>query len=82
MAKTLKENIAAFEAQAEAEELETHHQGKFALIYDGEFVDAFDTFHNAAVQAVDRFGKGPYLIRQIGAGPVRLPASVMLHRVA
>jgi hypothetical protein len=28
---------------------------------------------------VGKFGAGPYLIRQIGAPPVTLPASVMYH---
>lgn len=80
MTKTLEENIAAYESKSA--ELEAHHKGKFALIYDGEFIDSFDNFHNAAIQAVERFGKGPYLIRQVGAAPLRMPASVMLHRVA
>ena len=60
------------------ETLEQHHLHKFVVFHDAQFVDSFDSFHNAACEAVRRFGRGPYLIRQVGA-PRRMamPASVM-----
>lgn len=39
----------------------------------GTFLDSQD----AAAEAVRRFGRGPYLIRRVGAPPLTLPPSVM-----
>jgi len=62
--------------------LEKHHMGKFVVIYDGEFINAFDTFDNAAKEAVGRFKSGPYLIRQVGSERVMpMPASVAFRSV-
>ena len=58
-------------------ELEAKALGKWVLIRDSEFVGTFDTFKSAASEAVRRFGRGPYLIREIGAPDVTLPASVV-----
>ncbi len=55
-------------------DLEEHHMGKWVVIHDGELVDAFDTLDAAATEAVRRFGRGLYLIRQVGALAVSLPA--------
>lgn len=51
--------------------------GKWLLIYRQKLEGAFETAEEAAAEAVKRFGRGPFLIRQIGAPPVVLPASVM-----
>ena len=58
-------------------ELEQKHMGKWVLVHDGKLVAVFDYFESAAEDAVKRFGRGPYLIRQVGAPPITLPASVM-----
>jgi hypothetical protein len=71
------ENIAAYEKLKP--ELEAEHMGKWVLIYDTKLVSIFDTFESAAEEAVRKFGTGPYLIRQVGAPPVTLPASVMYY---
>ncbi len=73
----LDKDIQAFEAMRA--DLEKHHMGKWVVVHDGEMVDTFDTLDAAATMAVGRFGRGPYLIRQVGARPVSLPVSV-LHR--
>jgi hypothetical protein len=62
-------------------ELEANHMGKWVLIHDLELIGIFDSIEAAADAAVQRFGRGPYLIRQIGAPPVTLPASYMYHPV-
>lgn len=67
--------IEAFEAMRE--ELEMEHMGKWVLFKDGALIAMFDSFERAAEDAVQRFGRGPYLIRQIGAPAVPMPASVM-----
>jgi hypothetical protein len=73
----LKDDIAVYEAMRS--ELETSKLGKWVLIYNRELAGTFDTFDAAAKEAVQKFGRGPYLIRQIGAPPVTLPASVLYH---
>ena len=71
----LEREITAFDARRG--ELEQHHKGKFVVFHGDEFIGAYDSFENAAREAVSRFGRGPYLIRQVGAPPVTMPASVM-----
>ncbi len=72
---TLQNEIAAFEKLKV--ELLKHHFGKFVVIRDGKLAGAFDTLDNAAKEAIQRFGKGHYLIRQVGKdAPTSLPASV------
>lgn len=75
----LEKEIAAFEnMQAE---LEAHHNGKWAVIHGDELIDSFDSFEVAAAAAVERFGRGPFLIRQIGAPAFVMPASVAYRLV-
>ncbi len=62
-------------------ELETHHLRKWVVIHEGELVGSFDTLNTAATEAVRRFGRGPYLIRQVGAPLASLPASVLYRPV-
>jgi hypothetical protein len=73
----INEEIAAYDRIRE--DLEARLMGKWVLIHDGEFISQYDSFELAAADAVRRFGRGPYLIRQVGAPPVTLPASVMYH---
>jgi hypothetical protein len=75
----LSEEIAKYEKlQAD---LEAEHLGKWVVIHDSRLEGIFNSFDAAAESAVERFGRGPYLIRQIGAPPVTLPASVMYRPV-
>ncbi len=71
----LDQEIAAYSGMSA--ELEAHHMGKWVLVHDLNLIGIFDSFEGAAEDAVRRFGRGPYLIRQVGAPPVTLPASVM-----
>jgi hypothetical protein len=61
------------------DDLETQLMGKWVLIHDRELIANYDSFDSAAQDAVLRFGRGPYLIRKVGAPPVSLPASVMFR---
>lgn len=58
-------------------ELESKYLGKWVVIHDSELSGVFDQFDAAASDAVAKFGRGPYLIRQVGAPPMVLPLSVM-----
>jgi hypothetical protein len=69
--------ISAYDAMRE--ELEIHHMGEWVVMHDGKLIGTYPSFENAANDAVSRFGRGPYLIRQIGAPPITLPASVMYN---
>ena len=71
----LQVEIATYDAMKD--ELEAYHKDKWVVFHYDEFIGAFDTFDTAAAEAVRRFGAGPYLIRQVGAPPLTLPASVM-----
>jgi hypothetical protein len=71
----LRDEISAYE-QMRAD-LEASSLGKWVLVHDGQLIGTYDTFDAAANEAVERFGFGPYLIRQIGAPPIALPASVL-----
>jgi hypothetical protein len=71
--------LAAYEGMRVG--LEARHMGEWVLIHDQELIGNFASFEDAAKEAVGKFGRGPYLIRQVGAPPVVLPASVMYHPV-
>ena len=57
----LEKEIAAYEARRE--ELDQHHNGKWVVFHDEEFVGAFDTFESAAAEAVRRFDRGASGVR-------------------
>jgi hypothetical protein len=67
--------IAAFEAIRD--DLEAHHMGEWVVMREAKVIGTYPSFESAASDAVAKFGRGPYLIRQIGAPPITLPASVM-----
>lgn len=71
----LQSEIAAY--QRMEQELKATLNGKWVLIHDGKLVNSFDSFESAADEAVEKFGRGPFLIRQVGAPPGTLPISVM-----
>ena len=77
MAK-LSQEIAAYESRRN--ELETDYFGKWVVFHDEELAGLYDSFEEASQDATIRFGRGPYLIRRVGQGPLQLPASV-LYRV-
>jgi hypothetical protein len=71
----IQDEIAAFKTMQS--KLEAEHMGEWILMRDAKVVGFFKTFELAAAEAVRLFGRGPYLIREIGAPPIQLPASVM-----
>ncbi len=73
----LKANIAGFDRLRPA--LETDHLNEWVLFYDGNFIAAFADFEAAASWAVDTYGTGPYLIRQVGAGAVQMPGGMVFR---
>jgi hypothetical protein len=72
---SIDDELAAYESIRQ--NLEANHIGQWLLMRNREVISFFERFEDAAKVAVGRFGRGPYLIRQIGAPPVVLPASMM-----
>lgn len=69
---TLEENIAAYESIRPR--LEADYWERWVVFYDGKMVGDYDDFQVCAAETVQRYGRGPYLIRQVGAAPLRLPS--------
>jgi hypothetical protein len=70
----IREEIAAFEAMQA--KLEADAFGKWVLFHHRQLIGTFASFDAAADDAVAKFGSGPFLIRQVGARPVAVPASL------
>lgn len=75
----LSREIAAYGAMKS--DLEASDLGRWVVVHDEKLVGKYDSFEDAAKDAVHRFGRGPYLIRQIGSAGVTIPASVMYRPV-
>ena len=75
----LEEEIARYNSIRT--DLEKEHQGEWVVIHEDELLGTYASLDDAVSAAVSRFGSGPYLIRQIGAPPVSLPASVLYRNV-
>ena len=71
--------IAAYADMKQA--LEEKYMGKWVLFHAGNLISVYESFDDAAKDAVAKFGRGPYLIRQVGAPSITLPASVMFRPV-
>ncbi len=71
----LSKEIAAYRRMRNI--VEADHLGEWVLVHDEQLVSSFDSFEAAAQVAIERFGRGPYLIRQVGAPPLTLPASLL-----
>lgn len=76
---TLNAQIEAFDQMRDM--LEMDYLGKWVIFHDEILEGVHDSFQDAAEDAVRRFGRGPYLIRQVGATPKPLPASVLYRPV-
>ena len=76
---TLDDNIAVYDKMRE--HLEAELFGKWVIFYNEELAGSYDDFEDAAVDAIKRFGRGPYLIRNVGEPPWRLPASILYGKV-
>lgn len=74
----LSRDIATFERMRG--DLEARHPRAWVLFHQGQFVEAFARFEDAASAAVERFDTGPYLIRQLGAAAaVQLPGGMVFR---
>jgi len=76
---TLAKEISAYERMRN--DLESEHFGEWVVIHDEQLIGAYESFELAADDATKKFGRGPYLIREVGGRPVSLPASVLYRPV-
>lgn len=76
---TISEEIVAYESIQRS--LENDRNGKWVVIQNKNLFDIYDPFENAAEDAVEQFGAGPFLIRKVGVALVTLPASVLYKPV-
>jgi hypothetical protein len=67
--------LSAFKTQLF--DLESLHFGKWVVFHGLHCAGVYDEFESAAVDAIKRFGVGPYLIRQVGAPPISLPVCIV-----
>ena len=80
MNEVLDRQVASYEARLE--EMERLHFGKWVVFHDEQLAGTYDSFEEAAGDAIERLGAGPYLIREVGASRVvRLPTSVQAYLV-
>ena len=75
----LAREIAAYDEIRD--ELERDHLYAWVVFNDEHLVGTYEDFQVAAAEAVRRFGRGPYLIRQVGAAPLMLPTVFGLRQV-
>lgn len=75
----LKDDIAAFEQMRK--DLEARRLKEWVVFHKGRFEGLFPDFESAAESAVDRFDRGPYLIRQVGAGPIQFSGGMIMRPV-
>lgn len=73
----LDKQIAAYDS--ERERLERDYHGRWVVFRDEALVGDYASYEDAITVAMHKYGRGPYLIRQVGAPPLRLPASVMFR---
>ena len=58
------------------EEFVQEHNMEWVVIHKKEIVGFYQDFQEAAANAIQRFGRGPYLIKQIGAPEASIRPSV------
>ena len=68
---TLDENIAVYNKMRDYLEMELF--GRWVVFHDEQLAGSYVELEDAAVDAIKRFGRGPYLIRKVGKAPLRLP---------
>jgi len=72
----LEREIYAYESRQA--ELERDQCGKFVLFHKDDLVGLFEDFTSAVNHAIKLYGRGPYLIRKIGA-PTILDPTTSIH---
>ncbi len=64
---TVHDNVVAYDDLRV--DLEARHMGEWVVIHDEQLAGIYPDLQTAAEDAVERFGRGPYHIKQIGEPP-------------
>ena len=72
----LRREIDAYERMQD--HLEANHFRKWVVVHDEELIGTYESFEDAAIDAAKRFGRGPYLIRQVAAPPTVISIPTVL----
>ena len=78
--KVLEKELKIYEQNKT--EFEKDHKWEWVVIHGEEVVGFYEDFQDAARTAVERFGRGPYLIKEVGVPKPSLPASVLYHPIS
>ncbi|MEJ0061976.1 MAG: hypothetical protein WDO70_01905 [Alphaproteobacteria bacterium] len=73
--RSLDREIDAYNAMKE--DLQKSSLRKWVVFHNRQLQGTYGDFDSAAYAAVEKFGRGPYLIRQVGEEDMVLPASVV-----
>ena len=78
---TLEREIAAYKSMLAI--LEKEHSGKWVVFHNEKLAGSYETSDDADNDAMERFGRGPYLIRQVGAprNPIMIPSVFRVWKV-
>lgn len=74
----IEDEITAYEAMQA--DLEAKYMGQWVLMRDRKVIGFFPSFEQAAAEGLRRFGRTSYLVREVGAEPIKLPVSVIYHQ--
>ena len=72
---TLEQEILAYDRMRE--ELEEKYFNRWVVVRNGKVACHYDRPEECLQFATEKFGRGPYLIRQVGAPPESLPVSAL-----
>lgn len=79
MPLSLDENIRAYESMKA--QLKADKERRWVVFFDGVLRGDFATDSEAIAFAARNWGRGPYLIRQVGRPPFIAPSSIRHWRV-
>lgn len=75
MTEPLAQELATYERESGA--LQSSHAGKIVLIQGDTVVGTFATVHDAATDALRRFGNEPFLIRRVSGLQLKLSVALL-----
>ena len=72
---TLEQEILAYDEMRA--DLEENHFNEWVVVRHGKVACHYDNPEECLQFAIEHFGRGPYLVRQVGAPPESLPVSAL-----
>ena len=76
--RELVKNIEAYDALRD--QLEREHQGRVALLHDGELVGIYNDVWDTYVIGMERFGEGCFSLKTVGDQPASFGAAASYTR--